>query len=108
MEIDKKTKSKDAIIAISIVVGCMALVGFAFIAPKSKVQNVEIDTRTIVKPTNEDLQIFSYSSGLTGIYNKDTRILYVYDSSLKKCFLIRKIEKLGDDLIEIKQEKNEQ
>ena len=101
MEIDNRTKSKDAIIAMSIAVGCMVLVGVAFIAPKSKQNNVENDTRAIVKTTNEDLQIFSYSTGLTGIYNKQTRILYVYDSSMKKCFLIRKIEKLGDDLIEI-------
>jgi hypothetical protein len=102
MEIEKKSNRKDAIIASAIALGCIALIAVAFIAPsKKKLNGTSGDYIVPVKGKYESLQFFAYSSGLTGIYDRDDKTLYVYDSSLKKCFLKRRIDKLGEDLIEL-------
>ena len=98
----KKTSRKDAMVALAIAVGCIALVAVAFIAPSKKnFIGVSNDGVVPLRGKLENLQIFSYASGLTGIYDRDDKMLYIYDSNLKKCFLKRKIDKLGEDLMEI-------
>ena len=102
MEIERKTNRKDAIVASAITLGCIALIAVAFIAPSKKKSNSAASDYIVpLKEKYESLQFFSYSPGLTGIYDKDDKTIYVYDSSLKKCFLKRRIDKLGEDLIEL-------
>ena len=98
----KKTSRKGAMVALAIAFGCIALIAVAFIAPSMK-RSISTSNDGVVplKGKFENLQIFSYTSGLTGIYDLDDKTLYIYDSNLKKCFLKRRIDKLGDDLVEI-------
>jgi hypothetical protein len=98
-----KTSKKDIIIASAIALGCISLVGYAFISPKKSTAEGNEASSTKIKEDN--YQFFTYSSGLTGIYDPSTKIIYVYDSNFKKCFIKRKIDKLGMDLIDLNIEK---
>ena len=42
------------------------------------------------------LQIVTYRSGLTGFFDPDTGMLYIYDTSLERCTMIKQLTKLGD------------
>lgn len=49
----------------------------------------------------ESLKLITYPSGATGIFDPGTGKLYLYDSKLESCFMVRKLRKLGADMIEI-------
>lgn len=44
------------------------------------------------------LKVVSYPNGATGFFDPDTGTIYVYDSELARCSLIRKIGTLGAPL----------
>jgi len=44
------------------------------------------------------LQITSYPSGTTGIFDVKTGRLYMYDINLEHCYTIREITRLGDPM----------
>ncbi len=42
--------------------------------------------------------IVTYASGLTGFFDPKVGRLYVYDSDLENCFIIRELSELGEPL----------
>ena len=44
------------------------------------------------------LQIVTYPTGNTGIFDPDTGTIYLYDVNLASCYSIRRISKLGDPM----------
>lgn len=57
-----------------------------------------VDKQTPPTPDWSRLKVVSYPNGGTGFFNPDTGIIYVYDSDLSRCYLIRKIGNLGAPL----------
>lgn len=47
-------------------------------------------------PRFEGLQFFSYSSGLTGVFDKTNGKLYLYDANLTNCVAIRQLNRPGE------------
>ena len=45
------------------------------------------------------LKVVSYPNGGTGFFDPDTGTIYVYDSGLARCYLIRKIGNLGAPML---------
>jgi len=41
------------------------------------------------------LKLVAYPNGATGFFDPDTGIVYVYDSDLRNCYLIRQLQTLG-------------
>ena len=77
---------------IAICIGC--LIGATF-AANTKAN----DTNSTEQPADfSTLQIFTYNSGLTGFFEPKTAKLYIYDSNLEKCFIIRELKKLGEPM----------
>jgi hypothetical protein len=54
--------------------------------------------KQVAPPDWSRLQVVSYPNGGTGFFNPDTGTIYVYDSDLNRCYLIRKINNLGSPL----------
>jgi hypothetical protein len=54
-----------------------------------------VDKQTPTPPDWSRLKVVSYPNGGTGFFNPDTGTIYVYDSDLSRCYLIRKIGNLG-------------
>jgi hypothetical protein len=50
------------------------------------------------KKDTSHLQVVSYPSGATGIFDPDNGKLYLYDINLVNCYEIREIATLGDPL----------
>ena len=48
------------------------------------------------------LQVVTYSSGLTGFFDPDTGKLFVYDSNLENCVIVRQITQLGEPMTKLK------
>ena len=48
------------------------------------------------------LQVVTYASGLTGFFDPENGKLYIYDSNVENCVVIRQISRLGDSLMKIK------
>ena len=48
------------------------------------------------------LTVISYASGLTGFFDPKTGRVYLYDSNLENCFLIRQLTELGEPMKKIK------
>jgi hypothetical protein len=44
------------------------------------------------------IQIVAYASGLTGLFDRNTGMLYVYDANLDKCVMIRQCVQLGEPM----------
>lgn len=44
------------------------------------------------------LKFFSYPNGGTGIFDPSTGTIYVYDSDLNRCYLVRELRNLGEPL----------
>jgi len=44
------------------------------------------------------LKVVSYPNGGTGFFDPDTATIYVYDSDLSRCYLIRKMGNLGQPM----------
>ncbi|MEO6035986.1 MAG: hypothetical protein ABIQ35_12090 [Verrucomicrobiota bacterium] len=44
------------------------------------------------------LKVIAYPNGGTGFFDPDTATIYVYDSDLSRCYLIRKIGTLGQPM----------
>jgi hypothetical protein len=56
-------------------------------------------------PTRVDwsrLKVVTYASGLTGFFDPDDGKLYIYDSSLDRCYMTRQLTALGEPLMKIK------
>jgi hypothetical protein len=43
----------------------------------------------------------SYISGMTGFFDRNTGMMYVYDVNMEKCVFIRQLGKLGDPMRKI-------
>ena len=96
---ENKMNTKDiVIIAVAVVMSCFILIQ-SVVSSNGRDSKSNVDKIIPVPPP--DLQLFAYGSGLTGIYDRYAQTLYVYDSSLKKCVIQRKILKLGDELATI-------
>ena len=48
------------------------------------------------------LQVVTYASGLTGFFDPESGKLYIYDSNVENCVVIRQISRLGDPLMKIR------
>jgi hypothetical protein len=46
--------------------------------------------------------VFTFPSGMTGFFDADEGMVYVYDSTLSQCVMVRKITRLGDVMKKIK------
>jgi hypothetical protein len=44
------------------------------------------------------LQIVTYPSSLTGFFDRNTGMLYLYDADLNKCVCIRQLVQLGEPM----------
>jgi hypothetical protein len=59
---------------------------------------VDKPVATAPTPDWSRLKVVSYPNGGTGFFDPDTGTIYVYDSDLVRCYLIRKIGNLGAPL----------
>ncbi len=50
----------------------------------------------------ENVEVFTYASGLTGFFNRETGVLYIYDSRWDKCTSIRRLDKLGSPMVNLR------
>jgi hypothetical protein len=46
--------------------------------------------------------VFTYPSGMTGFFDADEGVVYVYDPNLTQCVMVRKITRLGDAMKKLK------
>jgi hypothetical protein len=53
------------------------------------------------------LQVVTYPTGLTGLFDTRSGILYVYDEKWEKCVYIRKLEKLGEPMSDLRDPEQE-
>jgi len=44
------------------------------------------------------IQVFTYTSSLTGFFDRNTGMLYLYDANLEKCTCIRQLVRLGEPM----------
>ena len=54
-----------------------------------------------IAPTRPDwsrLKIFTYASGVTGLFDPATGRLYLYDSDLRNCYQVRQLTALGEPM----------
>ena len=54
------------------------------------------------EPTKKDLsqlKFVAYPNGGTGVFDPETATMYVYDSDLRGCYLVRQITTLGQPMI---------
>ena len=70
--------------------GCGAIVGLSIALCLGAV-----DKPASPGPDWSRLKVVSYPNGGTGFFDPDTGTIYVYDSSLARCYLVRKIGNLG-------------
>jgi hypothetical protein len=82
--------------SVSILLG--ALIAGLFLVPLAATSGGNQEA----KPDWSQVQVVTYSSGLTGFFDAATGKLYLYDSNLDECFLIREVEELGKPLKKIK------
>ncbi len=47
------------------------------------------------------LKLVGYPNGGTGFFDTETGIIYVYDSDLRTCYLIRRLRALGDPMLPV-------
>ncbi len=50
----------------------------------------------------DDLDFYSYASGYTGIFERSTGRIYLYDTDLNNCIAIRQLNRPGDPMRKIK------
>jgi hypothetical protein len=46
--------------------------------------------------------VFTYPSGMTGFFDADEGMVYIYEPSLEQCLMVRKITRLGEPMKKIK------
>jgi hypothetical protein len=54
------------------------------------------------QPDWSQVQVVSYSSGMTGMFDAATGRLYLYDANMHECLVIRELAELGKPLKRIK------
>lgn len=52
--------------------------------------------------TFESLQPVAYASGMTGFFDRNTGMMFVYDASLDKCVFVRQLVRLGEPMKKIR------
>ncbi len=75
-----------------------AVLGLAF----GSLQNSDAEETTERKAAGSNLQIVTYGTGMTGIFDPETLRIYLYDSNLVNCVAIREIEAPGEAMKRIK------
>lgn len=50
----------------------------------------------------ENVEVVTYASGLTGFFDRETGVLYVYDSQWNKCMSMRRLDKLGSPMVNLR------
>jgi hypothetical protein len=53
-------------------------------------------------PTKKDwsrIRPITYPNGATGLFDTDSGTIYLYDSDLRSCYLVRQLTRLGDPMI---------
>ncbi len=75
-----------------------AALGLAF----GSLRNSDAEEIAARKTAGSSLQIVSYGTGMTGIFDPETLRIYLYDSNLVNCVAIREIEALGEPMKRIK------
>jgi hypothetical protein len=89
-EVNLMVKFRSVIVAFILGVILSAFVTGAFLPASQAQQN------TPQLPAQ--LEVYTYPTGLTGFYDRGTGMLYLYDTDLNKCVVIRKLEQLGEPL----------
>ena len=61
-------------------------------------------TRAEEKPAKnfQSLLVVGYPTGMTGFFDTRNGALYVYDSNWDKCVYVRRLKKLGEPMIEVR------
>lgn len=86
-----------------------AVLGLTLALCLGAVQNPKpgLTNQTLIQPVQSStaaptdwsrLKFFAYPNGGTGIFDPATGTIYVYDSDLNRCYLVREIRILGEPL----------
>jgi hypothetical protein len=67
----------------------------AFAASVFMPSSIAQDNQPQMQP---QLEVFTYSTGLTGFYDRNTGLLYLYDTNIEKCTCIRQLVRLGEPM----------
>ena len=84
-------KTNVVLIAVCLLVGVVVFVATA------RAQSGVVPRRDL-----SGLKIVAYSSGLTGFFDPGDGKLYLYDSNLERCILVRQLTELGEPMKMIK------
>ena len=66
--------------------------------------NASPNAPSMVPPTEAQinpwsrLKVVTYPNGGTGFFDTETGIMYIYDAQLRNCYLIRRLNVLGDPM----------
>ena len=82
--------------SVSILLG--AVIAGLFLVPLTATSGAD----QAAQPDWSQVQVVTYSSGLTGFFDAATGKLYLYDANLDECMVIREVEELGKPLKKIK------
>ena len=74
---------------------CGVLLGFLVAAGLGAMEK----PKDLPKKDWSRLQIVAYPNGGTGFFDPDSGTLYVYDSELRQCYLVRQLINLGDPTV---------
>jgi hypothetical protein len=86
------TKYRTVVIAFVLGVIISALVADSFL-PLSHAQERAPQAQMFAS-----VEPVSYISGMTGFFDRNTGMMYVYDINMEKCVFIRQLGKLGDPM----------
>lgn len=83
-------------IATGLMLALGVLVGFVAGQLEQSYAQAPTQTQTPAEtPPQVDLQLVTYASGLTGVFNPEEGRIYLYDSNLENCVAIRELGRLG-------------
>jgi hypothetical protein len=49
----------------------------------------------------DGIDIYAYGNGLTGFFDRATGTIYIYDGRWEKCVTVRRVDKLGEPMIDL-------
>jgi hypothetical protein len=87
----------------AVIVCVLTAIFFAFMAgtflPNSQAQGIR--QQTVQAPAFPQLEMVTYISGMTGFFDRNTGMIYVYDINLEKIVFVRQLVRPGDPLKKI-------
>ena len=80
----------------SFIFACGALLGLSLALCLGAVEKTKTAAPEPAKKDWSKLKFVAYPNGGTGIFDPDSGTIYVYDSDLQNCYLVRQITTLGE------------